>query len=281
MSDYLWDRSGPTDSGVQYLEEVLGTLRYCGEPVAHPIPAPAWRRGWAWAAAAVIAAGVVFLVGRAVAPDSGGGEVPQAAAPDKLEGVSSVPRFLPLRPQSQEKSAAPWPANPTPASAPAPEREPAQRSDTKIPEPDAAPRTDAPTRRSKRVPKPRPEPRPAPQDPQPNTEPLRDPLGNPLGGEPSEFPAALNQAQVREAIAAIKPEARKCGVKHEVASGTRVTVQFTVDGATGGVRKAAAVGEYANTPVGACVARAAAKAQFPRVQKAATGLQIPFRLSAE
>jgi len=59
-NDYLWDKTGEPDAGVQELEEVLGTLRYQPQPFilpkeAHTSP----RRNWT--AVLAIAAAVALL----------------------------------------------------------------------------------------------------------------------------------------------------------------------------------------------------------------------------
>lgn len=68
-NNYLWDRSGPVDSGVADLERVLGTLAHRGkvpaELLATPPRAPAWRfRAFTAAAVVVLAGAVVYLATR-------------------------------------------------------------------------------------------------------------------------------------------------------------------------------------------------------------------------
>ena len=72
--DYLWNRSGEPDPGIEALERALGRYRHRGGPVPEPLPVerhglPAWR----WSAAAALAAAVLLAVaiffGGASAPE--------------------------------------------------------------------------------------------------------------------------------------------------------------------------------------------------------------------
>lgn len=64
--DYLWDRSGKPDPEVARLEEVLGRLRYAGQPLPAGAPPPARRLTRVWKPA--LAAAALLLVALAVWP---------------------------------------------------------------------------------------------------------------------------------------------------------------------------------------------------------------------
>ena len=106
----------------------------------------------------------------------------------------------------------------------------------------------------KGTPKPKPSPKPSPA-------PIDDNL-----------PSKLGVTQINKGISPIKTAARACG------SGTTVAVKFSVEGSSGRVLSAKPLDEHATSAVGACVAKAAKGASFPRFASKQQGFTFKFRL---
>lgn len=105
--------------------------------------------------------------------------------------------------------------------------------------------------------------------------------GRPAGGgtpAPTASDTALpdqpGRDQVGAALRAVQTAVGACGAgEHGMA-----TTQITVDGASGRVTNAVVSGQFAGTPVGSCVARAARSARFPRFRNPTFSVSFPFRL---
>ena len=105
--------------------------------------------------------------------------------------------------------------------------------------------------------------------------------GRPAGGgtpAPAPSDAALpdqpGRDQVGAALRAVQTAVGACGAgEHGMA-----TTQITVDGSSGRVTNAVVSGQFAGTPVGSCVARAARSAHFPRFRNPTFSVSFPFRL---
>ncbi len=84
---------------------------------------------------------------------------------------------------------------------------------------------------------------------------------NPPGGvRPPGLPRRLNRSQIQSGMRRSAVAVSRCG---RGASG-RVTVDMTISGSTGRVRRASVTGQFAGTPVGSCVARTVRSTRFPR-----------------
>ena len=77
-------------------------------------------------------------------------------------------------------------------------------------------------------------------------------------------PEKLTASQLKSALATTKASARACGPEHGADAGTGVQVKLSIEGATGSVVSASARGDHAGTSLGACVARALARTDFPK-----------------
>ena len=92
--------------------------------------------------------------------------------------------------------------------------------------------------------------------------------------EGAALPEQPGRDQVRAALATVQTATSACGGgQHGLA-----TVAFTVSGATGRVSNAVVSGQFAGTPVGSCVARAARGAHLPRFRNATFSVTFPFRI---
>lgn len=97
-------------------------------------------------------------------------------------------------------------------------------------------------------------------------------------GSASGLRATPSASQVRTAIAKVKPEAKRCGDDHGLAAGDKVRVKLSVEGTSGRVTSAKALGDHAGTAAGRCVARALAKATMPRFSKPTAGILYSVRM---
>ncbi len=94
----------------------------------------------------------------------------------------------------------------------------------------------------------------------------------------ANLPQKLTSIDVRRGFATVKPAAKACGRKHGASSGTKVKVKVSIEGATGKVISAKAIGDLADSPVGTCVSDALRGAQFPRFRAKQMGLTYPVIL---
>jgi hypothetical protein len=76
------------------------------------------------------------------------------------------------------------------------------------------------------------------------------------------------------ALSAVQPAVAACGGgEHGM-----VMTAITVSGSSGRVTNAVVSGQFAGTPVGSCIARAARAARFPRFRNAVFSVTYPFRI---
>jgi hypothetical protein len=93
-----------------------------------------------------------------------------------------------------------------------------------------------------------------------------------------DLPAAPSSSQIRDAMAAVKPQAKACGPRNGGSAGDKVRVKLSVSGSTGRVTSAQALDDHAGTALGRCVADALAKATLPRFSKPQTGVVYSITL---
>jgi hypothetical protein len=86
------------------------------------------------------------------------------------------------------------------------------------------------------------------------------------------LPAQLSRAQVLAGLSAVRAAAAVCGAGQHGLAMTAITVS----GSSGAVTSAIVSGQFAGTPVGSCVARAARGAHFPRFRSATFSVNFPF-----
>jgi hypothetical protein len=79
---------------------------------------------------------------------------------------------------------------------------------------------------------------------------------------------------VRAALTAVQAAVTACGGGEHGLAMTAITVA----GSSGRVTNAVVSGQFAGTPVGSCVARAARGARFPRFRNDTFSVSFPFRL---
>ncbi len=271
--DYLWDNSGDLDAeGAQMLalQQTLAPLRYEPEPLRMQLvtPQPQTRSALLrWAPPMLAAAAAALLVlglrsGSSEAPNASvtsappmqsqtpvldPGVPPAKAGPARVS-AANLPTNLPEKEDRTEVPALQPPAEVSGASSPA-ETRTATRADEK-------PRT------RKRTPTDREEP---------------------LGTESSQPSGAglrrmLSSSEIRDGVAPLKSKARACGAKHGLDHEARVKVKMTIVGSTGRVSAAAPLGEWAGTPLGACVAAVITNARFPRFTKESLGAVYPINV---
>ncbi len=92
------------------------------------------------------------------------------------------------------------------------------------------------------------------------------------------LPDKLSESDVRSGVSPVKGQAKACGAKHGVAPGTVVRVKLSIEGETGKVLSASAMGEHAGTPVGNCVADALKDAKFRRFKSGQQGTTYPVTM---
>lgn len=172
-----------------------------------------------------------------------------APTPDERESSSNVAR----RPRVDRRHENAVPAAPHPA--PGDARIAATRSPTdavpQSPRPESMDEILARIRDSSR------EPRPAPA---PSTD--------------VALPEQPSRDQVRAALSTVQRATAACGVDQH---GLAMTA-LTVSGSSGRVTRAVVSGQFAGTPVGSCVARAAREARFPPFRNASFSVSFPFSL---
>jgi len=108
----------------------------------------------------------------------------------------------------------------------------------------------------------------------------------PKSGKPTTIPDEPSKAlaekpsaaQLRNALAVVKPSAKQCGRKHGVAAGTSVRVKLSIAGTTGRITQTTVLGDHASTALAACLSTAVKKASFPRFTKPSIGTLYTFRL---
>ena len=89
-----------------------------------------------------------------------------------------------------------------------------------------------------------------------------------------QLPVQPDREQVLAALRAVQTEVRACGTGQH---GTAMTA-LSVTGSTGRVSSVSVSGPLQGTPVGACVARAARGAHFPRFSRATFSVTFPFAI---
>jgi hypothetical protein len=104
-----------------------------------------------------------------------------------------------------------------------------------------------------------------------NVEPLRVPARDDAD---VALPAQLTRAQVLAGLSAVRTAAAACGVGQHGLAMTAITVA----GSSGSVTSAIVSGQFAGTPVGSCVARAARAARFQRFRGATFSVSFPFAI---
>ncbi len=92
------------------------------------------------------------------------------------------------------------------------------------------------------------------------------------------LPDKLSESDVRSGVSPVKGNAKACGSKHGVPAGTVVRVKLSIEGDTGKVLSASAMGEHAGTPVGGCVADALKGAKFRRFKSGQQGTTYPVTM---
>lgn len=275
--DYLWNPEGAAeaDPAVAALERTLAPLRYDPQPLRLPPPepepasAPA-RRGWSLAlplGAAALAASLVLML-RPQEPPSvvvtvlTKPSVPVVAAaeapPTPVASVEAQPESQPEVPPAPPSSKPPRVKRPKPRTKP----DPPGRSVDCILDPTRCEEPGAPRRAAE-------------PDDAVKVDCILDRTKCGRAAD-SHLPQTLSAAQVREAVAVVKPTAQACGPKHHAAVGTRVKVKLSVSGKTGRVLSAHAQDPWDGKPLGGCVAKALSKARFPRFQKDQLGVVYPI-----
>ncbi|MCA9650355.1 MAG: hypothetical protein KC501_10630 [Myxococcales bacterium] len=146
------------------------------------------------------------------------------------------------------------------------------------PEPEAKPsRSHSPRPRAHREPRPKPVVEPPPKkDTGVSVECVLDPSA--CKGSGRALPATPSAAQIRDAMAPVKPTAKACGSRHSGRSGETVRVKLSAKGSTGAITSARALDDHADTALGRCVADALSKATLPRFSKAQAGIVYAIRL---
>jgi len=94
------------------------------------------------------------------------------------------------------------------------------------------------------------------------------------GGGDAALPEQPGRDQVRAALSAVQTAVAACGGGQHGMAMTAITV----GGSTGRVSNAVVSGQFAGTPVGSCVARAARGARFPRFRNPTFSVSFPFRI---
>lgn len=86
------------------------------------------------------------------------------------------------------------------------------------------------------------------------------------------------QQDIKDGIAPHKADAKACGNRHGALPGEKVVVKLRIRGEDGLVSNAVATGRHHSTPLGECVAKAFAQAEFPMFEKVSIGVQYPVRM---
>jgi hypothetical protein len=84
-------------------------------------------------------------------------------------------------------------------------------------------------------------------------------------------PERLTSAQVRTGLQQVVPAAKLCAAAHGAATGTRVPVRLSIDGATGSVRSATPQAPHQDA-LGRCVANELGNASFPAFTQSSMGV---------
>ena len=292
--DYVWDKSGDAEPDLVALERTLGALRHDQPMGALPSGtfqrAPVAKSGWAKPivyGALLSSSLTVLLIWLFL----------------QLGGSAPTPQPVP--------ATQPVPMGPAPVTAPAPKPAPPEHDPKEVERlrrdlQTTLDRLDALVLRLEELEKkqvqrdaeakarakvtPRFEPPPEPVDPldeilrppskpkakkrNPGVECILDPS---KCRKDSHLPEKLTSSDIKAGVNPVKAEAKACGAKHGAAMGEKVTVKISILGRTGRVTSSSAVGRHAGTPVGNCVAKALAKAEFPRFRKTSLGVQYPIR----
>jgi uncharacterized protein len=93
----------------------------------------------------------------------------------------------------------------------------------------------------------------------------------------AKLPAKLSVSQITAGIKPIRAAVARCGAEHGAASGIKVRIEITIEGATGKVVSATVLAEHEGTPLGECAEAAAKQVVFPRFEAATQGFQVSFQ----
>lgn len=300
--DYLWDDTGELDAEVVALQRTLAPLRYEADSLRPPRSSPQPRTASAslrWVVPALAAAAALTMVfvlrPRANRPPDASVAVlsaqQAASAGDGTGHDGSLARVSGAdasrdeqRPKTLgvESAHAEEPTGPTrmgPDDSDSPSRT----------------RSDAPKKKTRSKPA-----RPAPDglsvdcllDPELCTErsaeprrrstkknvPTVDCILDPKKCE--SLPEKLTSLDVRAGMRPVKSRVEACGPKHGALADSQVKVKLWIKGTTGRVATAKATGEWQDTPLGRCAAKAVSKARFPRFKRVLLGVQYPFTMRA-
>lgn len=108
-----------------------------------------------------------------------------------------------------------------------------------------------------------------------NPPPAKDPKPKP---DDTNLPNKLDATAIKRGMGPVKSKAKGCRARHGGAPGEKVQVKLTVQGNSGRVVKAAAMGDHAGTPLGACVAQALSGAKLDRFQASVQGIIYGVRM---
>jgi hypothetical protein len=90
----------------------------------------------------------------------------------------------------------------------------------------------------------------------------------------SDLPSAPGRDDVLSALKSVAPKVANCGNGQ---SGI-ATAKISVSGSTGRVTSVDVSGQFAGTPVAACVSREAGKAKFPKFSQPSFSVTFPFKI---
>jgi hypothetical protein len=85
----------------------------------------------------------------------------------------------------------------------------------------------------------------------------------------------LSRAQIVAGMRAVKGHVQRCYDRFRVPGQADIRLKI---GGDGRVTSSQVKGTFAGTPTGACVAKAAARARFPRFKAASMSITYPFML---
>ena len=100
---------------------------------------------------------------------------------------------------------------------------------------------------------------------------------------PQGLPLKPTVAEIKVAIATVRPDVDACFQAHPADLGRqpdKVVIKMTIDGPSGGVTSAAAVGRFSSTALGGCIASALLTCTFQPFAKPRLSVQYPFRVPA-
>jgi hypothetical protein len=88
----------------------------------------------------------------------------------------------------------------------------------------------------------------------------------------------LGPTEISQGIKPVKLAVKDCGREHDAAPGTKVAIQFVLDGATGKVLSATALDGHGKSALGMCVAAKSKQAIFPTFPTAQQRFKFTFRI---